>query len=62
MPGYNVKQHKENGTYHDNVLPVYYNSKNFNGYIPQVKDVLLATNCDYYAFIADDVLLDPVLN
>lgn len=62
MPGYNVKQHKENGTYHDNVLPVYYDSKNFNGYIPQVKDVLLATNCDYYAFIADDVLLDPVLN
>ena len=62
MPGYDVKKHKENGTYRDNILPVYYDSVNFNGYVAQAKDILLDAGCDYYAFLADDVLLDPSLN
>ena len=49
------------GTDND-VICVYESSYQFQGYIAQATNRLVATNADYYFFIADDLLLNPEIN
>ena len=46
----------------DDVIPVYESSYQFQGYIAQAGSSLLKVDCDYYFFIADDLILNPVIN
>jgi hypothetical protein len=46
----------------ESVIPVYESSFQFQGFIAQAREKLLQTNADYYFFISDDLILNPVLN
>ena len=43
----------------DDVIPVYESSYQFQGYIIQAYKELIKTGCEYYMFIADDLILNP---
>lgn len=45
-----------------NVIPVYENSRYFQGYVAQAWQLLMASNCDDFVFIGDDLMLNPVIN
>lgn len=44
------------------VITVYESSYQFQGMVAQAKEKLLFMECDYYFFISDDLLLNPIIN
>lgn len=46
----------------NNVIPVYENSRYFQGYIAQAFRNLPRKNVSHYLFVADDLILNPVIN
>jgi hypothetical protein len=46
----------------NNVIPVYENSRYFQGYIAQAWRALNACDSDDFIFVADDLLLNPIVN
>ena len=43
----------------EDVIPVYEASYQFQGYFIQAYKKLVATGCDYFLFVADDMILNP---
>lgn len=46
----------------ENVVPVYENSRFFQGYVAQGWRTLKSSGCDDFIFIGDDLLLNPIVN
>lgn len=44
------------------VIPVYESSHQFQGMVAQAREKLLLLECDYYFFISDDLILNPVIS